>query len=665
MAGQYTYDEVGNSYFFLLTVMLLLLIPLTWTTIRGGAEAAAKRVPYPCEGWNKKSSELQRSSASINALISIKHVMLAAGWVAFAVVVQKATTVKAESVAFDPFKILGVAMGSSEKVIKKHYRKMSLKYHPDKVGLLVNQTKEEVDNIFVELTKAYKALTDQVSRHNWEMFGHPDGKQEFSQGIALPSWVVDSKSRWYVMAAYALVLGGMLPYFVGRWWYGTRKLTKDNVLNSTAVTFFRSLKEETSFPVLVDILAAADEFAVDPELVSGRKKLGKADIDEYARLTSTIREGVDGKSGWEGYGTWSTAQKRARVFIAAHLLRVPVKSPALIKEKHRIVTLALPLCNGLSSIVLAHNWLSTYIAVQHLQQFLLQAVHPSSSPLLQLPNLTPEIAQEANKVGAHTITDFGRLNAGQVEKLLPGFPEQHKKEIFEVAKHWPVVSFVDAKFKVVGETIVTPGAIISFTVKLRITPPGQVMPEITSVTVGKQEEEGEEESIDELIGRRKAGEDGDEPTPLAHAPHYPKNRKPSWSVFIGDHKLNRIFVAPHKFTDMGPHRVRTIRMSFQAPPGPGLYTFQVYAMSDSFVGTDAQKDMKMKVDEAADDEDALGAEDDISEPDEDTIAGQMALMKGQSVKRAARAGDEDDEDEDTSGTDDDEDEDDTSDSDSD
>lgn len=73
-----------------------------------------------------------------------------------------------------------------------------------------------------------------------------------------------------------------------------------------------------------------------------------------------------------------------------------------------------------------------------------------------------------------------------------------------------------------------------------------------------------------------------------------QNRKPTWYIFVGDHKLNRVFVAPHKFTDMGDSAIRTVRMSFQAPPGPGLYTFQVYVMSDSFVGTDAQKDMRVR-----------------------------------------------------------------------
>jgi translocation protein SEC63 len=74
-----------------------------------------------------------------------------------------------------------------------------------------------------------------------------------------------------------------------------------------------------------------------------------------------------------------------------------------------------------------------------------------------------------------------------------------------------------------------------------------------------------------------------------------QNRKPAWYIFVGDHKLNRVFVAPHRFTDIGEGQTRTIRMTFQAPPGPGLYTFQVYVMSDSFVGTDAQKDMRVRL----------------------------------------------------------------------
>ncbi|GAA5860434.1 hypothetical protein JCM8547_000303 [Rhodosporidiobolus lusitaniae] len=647
MAG-YVYDESGQSYFFLLTVLLLILIPLTWATLFGGSDRAAGRVKAPCPGWNRKEAEVRKSRGGKGGL-SIRHVLLALGWVAFAFVVQQASSIKGEGPQFDPFAILGVSSGSTEKQIKKHYRKLSLKYHPDKLQLADNQTKEEADSHFVELTKAYKALTDEVSRHNYELYGHPDGKQEFSAGIALPSWIVEGKNTPWVMGAYALVLGVALPLLVGRWWYGTRKLTKDGVLNSTASKYFHALKEETTFFQLLNILASSDEFAMDPKLLKLRKSLSKSAVDEYARLNSTIREGVDGKQGWEDYATWSPSKKRARVLIAAYMLRLPIKDAKLLKEKHLTASIALPLCGGLASIALAHNWLSTYISIMHLQQFLLQAVHPSSSPLLQLPHVTPEIVQLAQKQGVETVTQFGKLSSGQVDKLLDSVPQSEKKDVYEVAKHWPVVQFQDAKFQVTGEKIVTPGAIVSFTLKLRLTPPGQVVEklEILDVSKGVDDVEGEEKSVDELLGRASAKADGVVPTPLAHAPHFPKNRKPAWHIFVGDHKLNRVFVAPHRFTDMGEGQTRTIRMTFQAPPGPGLYTFQVYVMSDSFVGTDAQKDMRMKV-EAPAAEEASDFEDDISEPDEDTLAGQMALMKGQSVKRR-----EDDEDEDEVDSDDD------------
>ena len=68
----------------------------------------------------------------------------------------------------------------------------------------------------LEPTPCLDSLTDEDIRKNFELFGHPDGKQEFSQGIALPSWLVESKNVLWVMGAYALVLGVMLPYIVVR-----------------------------------------------------------------------------------------------------------------------------------------------------------------------------------------------------------------------------------------------------------------------------------------------------------------------------------------------------------------------------------------------------------------------------------------------------------------
>lgn len=116
-----------------------------------------------------------------------------------------------------------------------------------------------------------------------------------------------------------------------RWWKGSQKHTKDGTLNATAAIYFLALKEHVNFSGLLELLASADEFRLDPELLLLRAQIAKPGVDEYARLTATVREGVEGKDGWTGYANWDSGKKRARVLIAAHLLRIPIKSLAVLR----------------------------------------------------------------------------------------------------------------------------------------------------------------------------------------------------------------------------------------------------------------------------------------------------------------------------------------------
>ena len=132
---------------------------------------------------------------------------------------------------------------------------LRLASHPDKVKLAVNQTMEDVSNYFVDLTKAYKALTDETVRENLRLYGNPDGKQDFKVGIALPPWVIESSNNAWVLGSYALLFGGALPYLVGRWWFGSRRYTKDGVKARTAEMFFKSLSEDDTITDVMRILA--------------------------------------------------------------------------------------------------------------------------------------------------------------------------------------------------------------------------------------------------------------------------------------------------------------------------------------------------------------------------------------------------------------------------
>ncbi|TAQ90967.1 hypothetical protein B7494_g719 [Chlorociboria aeruginascens] len=74
--------------------------------------------------------------------------------------------------AEDFYKLLGIDKGASEKDIKKAYRTLSKKYHPDK-----NPGSEEAKQKFVEVAEAYEALSVPETRKIYDQYGHEGLKQ--------------------------------------------------------------------------------------------------------------------------------------------------------------------------------------------------------------------------------------------------------------------------------------------------------------------------------------------------------------------------------------------------------------------------------------------------------------------------------------------------------
>ena len=65
----------------------------------------------------------------------------------------------------DYYKILGLVKGASEDDIKKAYRKMALKYHPDKNKAPGSEEK------FKEIAEAYEVLSDKRKREVYDQYG--------------------------------------------------------------------------------------------------------------------------------------------------------------------------------------------------------------------------------------------------------------------------------------------------------------------------------------------------------------------------------------------------------------------------------------------------------------------------------------------------------------
>ena len=155
------YDDVAAS-FFGITLLVLFLVPATAfiayrlvTFRKDVALAHAGRTRAEEAKLRQLANEASGRQVLWSRSFRVLCYVTAAMYLVTLVLILRSGGA-APLAQYDPYAVLGVALGASSRDIKNAYRKLSLFYHPDKPTGNAE--------MFQKIAKAYEALTDPVAR---------------------------------------------------------------------------------------------------------------------------------------------------------------------------------------------------------------------------------------------------------------------------------------------------------------------------------------------------------------------------------------------------------------------------------------------------------------------------------------------------------------------
>ncbi|KAL6947911.1 hypothetical protein ACO0OE_001927 [Hanseniaspora uvarum] len=429
-----------------------------------------------------------------------------------------------ESIAsqFDPYELLGVTLSSTEKDIKSAYRKLSLKFHPDKLPSgLTDIEKLKYEESFILINKAYQVLTDEAVKENYMKYGHPDGPQQVSQGIALPKFIIDNGFYSIVMIlAYCVVFMGIIPYFVSKWWNNSSQVNKQGINIETSSYIIErvfNLKKGSvvDHNLILEWLSNAYEYKVQfPDLDSD--DIYNIFIDHINRETKLTEE-----------NTKITDEIKFKV----------------ISKTHSLIKFILTVASCFNNLTLS-------IACIDCMKSITQAINPDKDEpryeLLQLPGVDklPELTADFKYRGIKNIEQIFMLGNEEKCQVL-GI--ENKKEFSEQIDKYnhsvPKLQVLSSKVVVQGQDYVSPGAVVHIQLKVVMTGVNFVSslkPALNLLFSAKDKIEKNEDkyqSIEHLLDPHKKMHE-QETLPPVFAPRFPVTKDTEYIILmVGNGKV--------------------------------------------------------------------------------------------------------------------------------
>ncbi|KAK8939642.1 Chaperone protein dnaJ 49 [Platanthera guangdongensis] len=592
---------------FILTIMALLLVP--YTVIRLCMAFTKKRKDLHCQCSQCLCSGKYRKSIfrRISIFLTCGNVTLMLLWVMMAVLVHHISNISRQIQPFEPFDILGLEPGASDSAVKKAYRRLSIQYHPDK------NPDPEAHKYFVEfISKAYQALTDPISRENFEKHGHPDGRQGFQIGIALPVFLLtfDGGSGGFLLLGIVGIC--ILLPLIGAVIYLSRSsnYTGNFVMHETLSTYYYLMKPSLAPSKVMDVFVKAAEFMKMPIRRSDDELLHKLFMAVRSELNMDLK---NIKSEQTKFWKQHPTLVKTELLIHAHLARESASlHPTLQSDFKLMLELAPRLLEELVKIAVmprnphGHGWLRPAVGVLELSQCMTQAVPLSArkaitgnsegiAQFLQLPHFTETTVKKIVPKKVRSVQELQALNAEERVKLLTEIAELSVPESRDVEFVLDMIPDIklDISCETEGEEGIQEGDIVTLFAWITL--------------------------------RRRNGL----VHALTHAPRYPFHKEENFWLLLADSSTNEVWIsqkvsftneaaaisaaseaireteslgASSKEIDVaareGVKKVnggsRLVLTKFRAPK-EGSYNLTSHCLCDSWIGCDVKSALKLKI----------------------------------------------------------------------
>ncbi|KAK4343126.1 hypothetical protein RND71_038942 [Anisodus tanguticus] len=603
-------SEENSALFpiFVLTLMALPLVPYTIVNLFGAFKKKSAKINCQCSVCVRSGKYHKSIFRRISNFSTYSNLTLVLLWVVMAVLVYYIKHISTEVQIFEPFSILGLEHGASDSEIKKAYRRLSIQYHPDK------NPDPEAHSYFVEfISKAYQALTDPVSRENFEKYGHPDGRQGLQMGIALPQFLlnIDGASEGILLLGIVGVCI-ILPLTISVIYLSrSSKYTGNYVMHSTLAAYYHLMKPSLAPSKVMDVFIKASEFMDIPVRRSDEEPLQRLFVLVRSELNLDLKNiRQEQAKFWKQH----PALVKTELLLQAQLTReTAALSPTLQRDFRHLLELAPRLLEELMKMAIiprppvGHGWLRPAIGVVELSQSVVQAVPLSArkaagassegyAPFLQLPHFSDAVVKKIARKKVRTFQDFRDMTPDEREDLLTqvaGFSNSESHDVELVLKMMPSVT-IDITCETEGEEGIQEGDIVTMHAWITLNRGSgliRALPHCPYFPFDKEENFwlmlADSFSNDVWLSQKVSFMD--EATAIIAVSKTIQESKEGSGA-----SAREINVAVKEALEKVKNGSRLVMGKFQAP-AEGNYNLTSFCLCDSWIGSDAKSNIKLKV----------------------------------------------------------------------